>query len=424
MKQGDAVRRARTARGLLYLPLLVSVPYAPMLVDDSTDRSAPPYTEAVLHHIRAQRSAFIDYLTALVEHESPSTDPAAQQPVFDQLAASLRALDFQATHRPGCQTGGQLYARPARRARHQPFQLLVGHGDTVWSHGTLSAMPAREEDNRLRGPGVFDMKAGLAMIVFALETLDALDLALPYTPVVLINSDEEIGSIESQGIIEWLAHGAERAFVLEPALGRDGKLKTARKGTGEFEIIVEGQAAHAGLAPGDGASAIVELSHVVQALHAMNDPARGVSVNVGTIDGGQRPNVVAPQSRASVDVRVPTREDARTIEARIRALEPLTPGVSLTVHGGIERMPMERTARNMALWNQAQQLGRSIGLSLDHGLSGGGSDGNFTSLHTATLDGLGAVGDGAHADHEFIFIDETLERCALLALLLMAPSHQ
>ena len=161
----------------------------------------------------------------------------------------------------------------------------------------------------------------------------------------------------------------------------------------------------------------------MQTLHAMNDPQRGISVNVGTIDGGQRPNVVAPQGRASVDVRVPTREAAHTVAAQIRALEPLTPGVTLTVHGGIERMPMERTPRNLALWQHAQQLGRSIGLALTDGLSGGGSDGNFTSLHTATLDGLGAVGDGAHADHEFIFIDETLERCALLALLLLAPSR-
>lgn len=394
-----------------------------MLVDDSTDRSAPPYAEAVLHDIQSRRSAFVDYLTALVEHESPSTDPAAQRPVLNQLAASLRALGFATIHRPGNQTGGQLYARPAERTHGQPFQLLIGHGDTVWSHGTLDQMPAQMDGNRLRGPGVFDMKAGLAMIVFAMQTLDALDLTPPYTPVVLVNSDEEIGSFESQDLIERLARGAHRAFVLEPALGRDGKIKTARKGTGEYEIIVEGEAAHAGLSPDDGASAIVELSHVVQALHAMNDPASGISVNVGTIDGGQQPNVVAPTSRASVDVRVPTREDARAVDAQIRALEPISPGVTLTVHGDIERIPMERTPRNMALWRQAQQLGRSIGLDLTDGLSGGASDGNFTSRHTATLDGLGAVGDGAHADHEFIFIDETLERCALLALLLMAPSQ-
>jgi glutamate carboxypeptidase len=153
----------------------------------------------------------------------------------------------------------------------------------------------------------------------------------------------------------------------------------------------------------------------------MNDPERGISVNVGTIDGGRQPSVVAPTSRATVDVRVPTRDDARAIATQIKTLEPITPGVELTVHGGIERMPMERTPRNQALWALAQQLGRSIGLTLNDGLSGGASDGNFTSRYTATLDGLGAVGDGAHADHEFIAIDDTLERCALLALLLMAP---
>ena len=192
-----------------------------MLVDDSTDRSAPPYAQAVLHHIQSRRAAFVGYLQALVEQESPSTDPAAQQPVFDQLATSLRALGFQTTHRPGIRTGGQLYARPAQRKRGQPFQLLIGHGDTVWEHGTLDQMPTRLDGNQLRGPGVFDMKAGLAMIVFALETLEALDLTPPHTPVVLVNSDEEIGSFESQGMIEWLAQGAERAFVLEPALGRE-----------------------------------------------------------------------------------------------------------------------------------------------------------------------------------------------------------
>ena len=388
----------------------------------SANQSAPSYAEAVLRHVQANRTAFVDYLQALVEHESPSTDPAAQQPVLDQLAASLKDLGFWTQHLPGETTGGQLYARPADRKRGRPFQLLIGHGDTVWPHGTLDQMPARVDGNRLQGPGVFDMKAGLAMIVFALETLHALDLTPPLTPVVLVNSDEEIGSFESKPIIDRLARGAGRAFVLEPALGRDGKIKTARKGTGEFEIIAQGKAAHAGLSLDDGASAIIELSHVVQTLHAMNDPERGISVNVGTIDGGQRPNVVAPTSRATVDVRVPTREDAKTIASQIKSLEPVTPGVELIVHGGIERMPMERTPRNQALWRQAQRLGQSIGLTLTDGLSGGASDGNFTSHYTATLDGLGAVGDGAHAEHEFIFIDATLTRCALLALLLMAPS--
>lgn len=387
------------------------------------DTAAPPYAADILHHVRTRRDAFVDYVQALVEHESPSTDPAAQEPVFRQLAGSLSDLGFHTKHLPGTHTGGQLYARPASRPHGAPFQMLIGHGDTVWSHGTIDRMPTRIDDGRLRGPGVFDMKAGLALIVFALDALDALDLTPPATPVVFVNSDEEIGSIESKPVIERLARGAERALVLEPALGLDGKLKTARKGTGEFEIVAEGQAAHAGLSPREGASAIVELSHVVQALHALNDPERGISVNVGTIDGEQRPNVVAPTSRLTVDIRVPTREDAQTIAARIKTLEPTTPGVELTVRGGIERMPMERTPRNQALWQHAKHLGQSIGLDLNDGLSGGGSDGNFTSRHTATLDGLGGVGDGAHADHEFIFIDETLDRCALLALLIMAPPH-
>lgn len=390
-------------------------------VSDPETAAPPSYVGDVLHHIRRRRSAFVDYVQALVEHESPSTDPEAQQPVFRQLATSLDDLGFHTRHLPGMRTGGQLYARPALREHGQPFQLLIGHGDTVWSHGTLDHMPAQVDDGRLRGPGVFDMKAGLASIVFALETLDALGLTPPVTPVVLVTSDEEIGSFESKPTITRLARGASRALVLEPALGVDGKLKTARKGTGEFEIIAQGEAAHTGLSPDEGASAIVELSHVVQKLHALNDPERGISVNVGTIDGGQRPNMVASTSRLVVDVRVPTHEDANAIATTIKTLEPSTPGVELTIRGGIERMPMERTPRNQSLWEYAQHVGRWIGLALEDGLSGGGSDGNFTSHHTATLDGLGAVGDGAHADHEFIFVDETLDRCALLALLLMTP---
>lgn len=392
-----------------------------MPVDTSSPAVAPPYAAAVRHYLQGRRTAFVDYLQALVEHESPSTDPHAQQPVFDQLAASLDDLGFLTRHLPGTRTGGQLYARPAQRRPGRPYQFLIGHGDTVWSHGTLERMPARADGNRLRGPGVFDMKAGLTMIVFALQALDALDLTPPATPVVLVTSDEEIGSFESKPTIDRLARGAERAFVLEPALGLDGRLKTARKGTGEFEITATTSSSPTGPASEGSTATIVELAHVVQTLHAMNDPDRGITVNVGTIDGGPPADTATPTSRATVDVRVPTREDARAIAAQIKTLEPVTPGVELTVRGGIERMPMERTPRNQQLWHYARQLGRSIGLTLDDGLSGGGSDGNYTSRYTATLDGLGAVGDGAHADHEFILINETIERCVLLALLLMAP---
>jgi glutamate carboxypeptidase len=282
-------------------------------------------------------------------------------------------------------------------------------------------MPVRLEDGMLRGPGVYDMKAGLTQIVFALRALHALAIEPQVAPVVFVNSDEEIGSIESAEHIHRLAPQMNRAFVLEPSLGLSGKLKTARKGVGRFQITVHGRAAHAGLDPEKGVSAILELSHVIQKLFALNDSGRGISVNVGIIEGGTRSNVIAAESQAIVDVRVPTQADADEIEVAIRALQPETPGTHLEISGSMGRPPLERTPGNRALWRLAQEAARAIDLPLDEGVAGGGSDGNYTSLYTATLDGLGAVGDGAHADHEFIFVDSLVERAALLAALLTAP---
>jgi len=242
------------------------------------------------------------------------------------------------------------------------------------------------------------------------------------TPHVFLNSDEEIGSRESRRYIEALAPSMDRVFVLEPSLGPAGRYKTARKGIGRFTVTVSGEAAHAGLDPGAGASAILELSHVIQTLFALNDFDKGVTVNVGTIDGGLRPNVVAPKSQAVVDVRVATQQDAISIEAAIMDLKPATPGTSLQVDGRFGRPAMERTPANRQLWHMACRLGDELGLQLEEGLAGGGSDGNFTSLYTATLDGMGAVGDGAHARHEHLNLGRTIEHAALLTLLLMAPS--
>jgi glutamate carboxypeptidase len=282
-------------------------------------------------------------------------------------------------------------------------------------------MPLETGEGVMRGPGVYDMKAGLVQMIYALQALHALQLEPSVTPVVFINSDEEIGSDDSTRYIRRLARTADRAFVLEPSLGLDGKLKTARKGVGRFTIVAKGKAAHAGLNPEEGASAILELSYVIQKLFALNDPDKGITVNVGMIDGGLRPNVVAPESRALVDVRILTSEDAERIEERIRALQPTTPGVTLEISGGISRSPMERTPRNQALWEIAKSLGHEVGLNLTEGVAGGASDGNTTSLFTTTLDGLGAVGDGAHARHEFMYFDKMVERSALLARLLMVP---
>jgi glutamate carboxypeptidase len=282
-------------------------------------------------------------------------------------------------------------------------------------------MPVEERDGRLHGPGTLDMKGGLTLIVFALRTLRDLGLEAPLTPVVFMNSDEEIGSPDSKRYVRMLARRARRAFVLEPSLGPDARLKTERKGLGRFEVTIEGRASHAGLDPGAGASAILELAHVIQRLHALNDAERGTTVNVGVIDGGVRPNVVAPLARASVDARVRTLDDARDLERAVAAIEPATPGVRLRIEGGIRVPPLERTPRNVELWERARSLGRELGLDLEEGMAGGGSDGNTTSQFTATLDGLGCVGDGAHAVHEHVEIDRTIDRCALLARLLLAP---
>ena len=351
--------------------------------------------------------------------ESPSLDPAAQREPFRLLAAELGELGFEVESIAGRRVGDHLLARDAAApSGNGPPQLLLGHMDTVWPHGTLAKMPVREEEGRLHGPGVYDMKAGLVQMLFALRALreHGLEPASPVT--VMINSDEEIGSPESREHIERLARSASRAFVLEPSFGPAGSLKTARKGSGDFTVTVHGLASHAGIEPGKGVSAILELSHQIQKLFELNDPQRGVTVNVGTIDGGLRPNVVAPRAVARVDVRVRTAEDAGHVEAAIRRLEPTQEGAAIEVEGGFGRPPLERTARNRALWEAARDAAGSLGIPLDEAEVGGASDGNFSSRHAATLDGLGGVGDGAHAEHEHVVVARLPERAALLATLL------
>jgi glutamate carboxypeptidase len=376
--------------------------------------------QALLQHLRQQSEQMTRFLSELVRHESPSDDPRAQHAIFDVLTDVLIAAGYAATRIAGRSTGGALYARPHARLRKRPVQLLLGHCDTVWPHGTLEKMPLEVRGGCLYGPGAYDMKAGLVQMVYALRALAELSLLPPVTPIVFVNSDEEIGSRETRRHIRRLARVAERTLVLEPSLGPDGRLKTERKGVGRFAVSIAGTAAHAGLDPGKGASAIVELSHVIQRLHALNDIERGITVNVGMIEGGVRPNVVAAASRAVVDVRVRTAADARYIEREISGLEAVTPGVTLRIEGAIGRPPMEATPRNQALWRLAHAAGRRLGVELGQGSAGGGSDGNHTSLLSATLDGLGAVGDGAHAHHEHAVLDKMVERTALLVLILLA----
>ena len=280
-------------------------------------------------------------------------------------------------------------------------------------------MPVVQSNGKLSGPGVFDMKAGIIQILFSLRAIKALQLDLAVTPIILINTDEEIGSHESTPIIKRLSKLVHRAFVLEPPLGLEGRLKTARKGVGRFTITVKGKAAHAGLDPEKGVNAIVELSHQVQRLYAMNDFDKGITVNVGLIEGGYASNVIAAESKATIDVRVYNIEDGAYITDRIHQLKPILDNVELRIEGRIGRPPMTQTSRNKHLWENAEANGKLIGLNLEQATAGGGSDGNTTSLYTATLDGLGTPGDGAHATHEFIFSDKLIERTALLTLLML-----
>ena len=384
--------------------------------------STPDTADRLLEHVTAQREPMLHFLRMLVEAESPSTSPVTHEPSRQVLIHALRDLDYEVRVLNGAAGHTHVYARPARRTRHHGRQLLVGHYDTVWPVGTLAERGFEVDGNTVRGPGTLDMKGGLAQMVTALRSLRELDLRPALTPLIFVNDDEEIGSRTSTHHIRALSRVSDRALILEPALGHQGRLKTTRKGIGRYTVNVHGKPAHAGLDPEKGSSAILELSVVIQKLFALNDPAAGVSVNVGTIDGGIHANVIAPYSEAVVDVRVPDTASGERIDQAIRAIEPSMEGTRIVIEGGIGRPSMEPTPRNQALWTLARSLGEGLGLELEESAAGGASDGNTTSQYTATLDGLGSVGDGAHAVHEFLYVDKALERTALLAMLLMAPA--
>ena len=385
-----------------------------------TDRAV---ARAILQQIRDARDDFVDLVGRLARVESPTDDGLSQAGVHAVLRPAFEALGFDVRTVRSRSTGDHFLARPRTRRSGAPCQLLVGHTDTVWPLGTLASMPVQAIDGRLHGPGTLDMKGGVTSIVFALRALAALDLRPGVTPLVFLNADEEIGSPDSKRWVRRLSRLACRALVVEPPMGPEGLIKTARKGVGRYEITIRGRAAHAGLEPEAGASAILELGHLVRRLDGLNDPDRGTTVNVGVVAGGTRPNVVAAMARASVDTRFTSLDAGERLGRAIAALEPTVPGTSLEVSGDVGVPPLERTPRNRRLWLRARELGSSLGLELDETLVGGGSDGNTTSLHTATLDGLGCVGDGAHATHEHIVIDRSLERCALLALLMLEPAE-
>ena len=363
----------------------------------------------------------LGYTVGLVERlaalESPSTDKLAVDRCGRVLAGLLRDAGADVDVLGQSARGDHLRAR--LHGRGAPV-LVLGHFDTVWPVGTLDRMPIRRDGDRLYGPGTFDMKAGIAIALTALRALRATETAC--RPITMLwTTDEEIGSGTSRGVIETDAKQADAVLVLEPGLGPEGALKTARKGCGEFELVVDGIAAHAGVDPSKGASAIHELAAQIGAVEALQDLPNGVSVNVGVISGGSRPNVIAEHARAIVDVRAPTLDQAAVVDRAIRMLQPRRPGTRLTVTGGFERPPMERSPAGTRLFARARAIAEVFGRTLLEGSTGGGSDGNFTAvLGIATLDGLGPIGDGAHAAHEHIDVPALPWRCALVAGLLSA----
>ena len=369
--------------------------------------------------VEAQSEDISTYLLELVDIETPTEEPDRFDRFFEQIATDLAALDMQVERTTGDETGGWLEAWSGGTSPDGEIQLILGHADTVWPQGTITERPPGIDGDRLQGPGALDMKGGLTQLVFALRALDAHALDPPLPIYVLVSSDEEIGSPESKPRIIELAERANRVFVLEPADGPTGRIKIARKAAGTFTITIEGEAAHAGLDPEAGASAIDELGQIIPRLHALTETNAGVTVNVGEIDAGLRPNVIAPEARAEVDVRAPTKADAAKTEDEIRSLSPTTPGTQITVDGGFARPPMERTPGNRLLWQRVQDIAQSMHLELEGTRSGGASDGNDASQHAPTIDGFGAVGDGAHQTYEYVELPALRNRVSLLARCLL-----
>jgi glutamate carboxypeptidase len=357
-------------------------------------------------------------LRSLVEIESPSDDPVAVNRANDFVAELAKPLGAKAKLHKQKHFGHVLELRfGPQRSKQKPL-LLLGHLDTVWPMGTLKSMPWREADGRFWGPGVLDMKVGVVMALTAIKCLRESDaLARPVT--LLLNSDEEVGSTVSRPITERLAGESDAVFVLEPAQGL--AYKTARKGVGEYRLHVTGVASHSGVDFDRGHSAIREIARLVETVSGFTDPARRRTVNCGVIGGGTRSNVIAAEAFAEVDVRIAKAADAARIDRLFRTLKVTDKVCRLTVTGGINRPPMERTPGTVALFKQAHRLAAELGFVLDEASTGGGSDGNFTSaLGIPTLDGMGAVGDGAHAAHESIVIEHLTPRTALLAAMIAA----
>ncbi len=370
--------------------------------------------------LHAQEREILQLLGRMVEIESPTHDKAAVDRLGQMVASEWKRRDARVRILQQGRYGNHVLAelRPHRKAAGRQI-FVLGHLDTVYPIGTLAKTPFRVANGRAWGPGTFDMKGGLAIALAAVDALRAQRISPRRKIVFLWTSDEETGSRASRGAIEREARKSEAVFVLEPAYGRDGRLKTKRKGVGEAELIVTGRSAHAGIDPESGVNAVHELALQIVRLLKWNSPDRGITVQANVIEGGTASNVVPARARALIDVRIARLADADPLNRKLRALRPILRGAKLKVTGGINRPPMERTSASRQLFAHAQELADEIGMELGEASTGGGSDGNFTAaLGIPTLDGLGAVGDGAHSPREHILVSSLSQRAAILAGLL------
>lgn len=377
--------------------------------------------DPILAFAQAQQGAIVETIRQMVEVESPSDDRAAVNRHVDQLCDMLSG-EAKLTRKKGGTFGDHLLVEFNLPGRKKTGQVLaLGHTDTVYPLGILKTMPWRVADGRLWGPGVLDMKGGVAFFIYAMRALRELDIPVASKVVLQLNSDEEVGSDSSRPLTEAMALKSKCVLVLEPGTGLTGKLKTARKGVGGYDVTVTGKAAHAGVDFENGANAINELARQIAVIAGFTDLSKGLTVNPGVIHGGTRTNVVPALACVEVDLRVARLRDAAFLEKKFRGLKPFDKRCSLTVTGGLNRPPMERTAAIGALFAKARGLAAEIGVALEESATGGGSDGNFSAaLGIPTLDGLGTVGEGAHAVNESILIDRIADRTALLAKLVAA----
>lgn len=372
--------------------------------------------QSYLDFARSHQRDIVALIRELVECESPSLDAASLNQFVDLIGARLEQVG-KVRRLPGGRFGKNLRCEFTLPGRKKEGQLLaLGHSDTVWERGTLTQMPFREADGRLWGPGVLDMKSGIAFFIFAMRALVEMDRPVKRRVVLQLNCDEEVGSESSRVLTEEAARNSAAVLVLEPGSGLSGKLKTARKGVGSYSVAVTGRAAHAGVDFESGANAILELARQVERIAGFTQLKRGLTVNPGVISGGTRSNVIPAEARVEVDIRVPRQKDAPSLDKKFRSLRPFDKRCSIQVEGGLNRPPLERSAGIRALFKTAQSLARQLGLELEESVTGGGSDGNFTAaLGIPTLDGLGGVGEGAHAVNESILVDRIADRTALLA---------